>query len=179
MARTRKSYNVPEVPKAPGLPRVPNRSRLRDKFPGNAPDIPIPAPDPIPDYADRLAMWQRMFPMISDLEFIILDYLTRKKGWKLGLQFEYQSAIYGGRTKYGGFVVDFFVRPNLVLQPQGERWHLQQPEDRARLRLESMMLTSRGLTVVYLWESDLLSRPDYTIELALRGQGLNTFRNDL
>ncbi len=179
MATKRDPYTFPEVPTVPGLPSVPNRSRLRDKFPGFAPDIPIPQPDPIPDYNNRLATWQTQFPAMSDLEFIIIDYLTRKKGWRMGREFEYQSALFGGRTKFGGFVVDFFVRPNLVLQPQGERWHLQAPADRARLRLEAMMLTARGLTVVYLWESDLLQRPDYAIELALRGQQLNTFRNDL
>ena len=179
MATKREPYTFPKVPTVPGMPNVPKRSSLRDKFPGFAPDIPIPKPDPIPDYANRLAAWQVRFPAMSALEFIIIDYLTRKKGWRIGREFEYQSAIYGGRTKFGGFVVDFFVRPNLVLQPQGERWHLQAPEDRARLRLEAMMLTGRGLTVVYLWESDLLQRPDYTIELALRGQQLNTFRNDL
>jgi len=116
---------------------------------------------------------------MSDLEFLVINYLTEKKGYKIGREFEYQTAVGGGRTKYGGFIVDFLIRPFLILQPQGQRWHLQQPRDRARLRLEGILLAGRGYTVVYLWEDDLLSRPDLTIENALLGRSMNTFRNDL
>lgn len=179
MAKKRGAFIAPKVPTVPNAPSVPRRSTLRDKFEGFAPDIPIPQPEPIPDYAGRMAKWQEQFPAMSELEFIVIDYLTRKKRWRLGVEFDYQLPIAGGRTTFGGFVIDFLVYPDLVLQPQGQRWHLQDPTDRARLRIEKLLMSSRGYRVIYLWEDDLLQRGDYAIALALRGQELNSFRNVL
>lgn len=176
MARKIDSYRA-HPPAKFELPGIPKKETFTGAFPSLIPAIQISSPTGIPEYERRMAEWRQRFPVMSDLEFIVMDYLTRKKGWKLGREFEYQTPIAGGRTIYGGFLVDFLVRPDLALQPQGERWHLQQPMDRARLRVEKMLLTSRGYEVIYLWESDLLNRTQYTMEAALRRQQVPSFKD--
>jgi hypothetical protein len=176
MARKIGSYRA-HPPAKFELPAVPKKAVFVAEFPSLIPAVEISAPTDIPEYERRMSEWRQKFPVMSDLEFVVMDYLTRKKKWELGREFEYQTPIAGGRTVYGGFLVDFLVRPDLALQPQGERWHLQQPMDRARLRVEKMLLTSRGYEVIYLWESDLLTRTSYTMEAALRRQQLSTFKD--
>src|SRR3990167_875867 len=180
MVRKRQSFVVPKVPTAPRLPGVPKRSRLRDNFPGYAPDIAIPAPEPIPDFERRLAEWQARYPRGSTPEFIVWDYLTRRKGWELGREFIYQLAIVGGRTQFGGFVIDFYIRPgNMAWNVQGLRYHLEQPRDRAKVQVQAALMSNRGYRVVQLWEDDLLERPDFTIEAALRGGGTNRNKDEV
>lgn len=180
MARKRDEFNVPKVPVVPGLPSVPGRSRLRDKFSSFAPDIKIPAPEPVPDFERRLAAWQARFPSGSIPEFVVYDYLTRRKGWRLGIEFEYQLPIVGGRTVYGGFVIDFFIRLGFMAwNVQGLRYHLEKARDRAKTQVQAALLSGRGYKVVQLWEDDLLDRPEFTIEAAIKGQETNRHKDDV
>lgn len=170
-------FQTPEPPQAPDAPQVPRSDKLRSRV--RVPRSTVPATENAAFMA-RYAAWQASgYPQGSMLEYLVWEYLVTKKAMKPGVDFVYQSPVLGGRTQFGGFVVDFFVRPNLALQPQGEHWHLASPSDRARLRLESSILAGRGIKAIYLWESDLLARSDYAIERALNGQQLNTFRTDL
>jgi very-short-patch-repair endonuclease len=179
MSRKRTPYVTARPLPAPRLPTVPGRSRLRDKFGGLPPDIPVPNTEPIPDFERRLAQWQAVYPAGSVPEFIVWDYLTRIKGWRPGIEFEYQLPIIGGRTRFGGFVADYYIRPgNMVWNVQGLRYHLEQARDRAKVQAQAAELTSRGYTVIQLWEDDLLERPEYVLEAALRGQESNRHKDE-
>lgn len=174
---TQKSLIGPTPPTAPDAPAVPQADRLRAT-------VRIPRSS-VPDYEDaaflqRFANWQAAVNANgSILEYIVWEFLVFKRGMIEGIDFYYQYPVLGGRTFFGGFVIDFFIPPALVLQPQGAQWHLKNPRDRAKLRVEKGILGARGITVVYLFEDDLLTRPDFTLNAALRGQQTNTHRDDL
>lgn len=174
---TQKSILGPTPPTAPDAPSVPRAAELREA-------VGIPR-STVPDYQDaaflkRFADWQTAYNANgSILEYIVWEFLVFKKGMVEGIDFYYQYPALGGRTMFGGFVIDFFIPPALVLQPQGNQWHLKNSKDRARLRVEKATLGSQGITVVYLFEDDLLQRPDFTLQAALRGQQTNNHRDDL
>lgn len=179
MARKREEVQA-KVPKAPSLPSVPKKSRLRDKFPGFLPDIPIPQAQDIPDFDRRMAETQAQFAAMSVPEFIVWDYLTRIKKWRNGIEFTYQLPLFSGRTQFGGFVLDFFIREGqLAWNVQGLRYHLEQSRDRAKVQVETAILTSRGYKVVQLWEDDLIERPTFVLEAALIGQESNRHKDDV
>jgi very-short-patch-repair endonuclease len=171
----------PQVPHIRVGPRVPNRARLRDKFPGIQPKPGVP--DIFQDdFFDRYAAWKALpqHAAASIPEFIVYDYLTRRKKWTEGNEFVYQYALVGGRTLYGGYVGDFFIRStNAVWNIQGLRFHLLNVKDRAKVELQKMDLTKRGFKVLSLWEDDLLERPEYTIEAALNDQETNRHTDDV
>ena len=49
---------------------------------------------------------------------------------------------------------------------QGERFHLLRAKDRAKDSISRVIISSRGLKVIDLWERDLLARPDFVLNLA-------------
>jgi len=159
---------------------VPKADTLRRGF-----TIPTIVPEAArPDNADflaRYAAWQAEgHPSGSLPEYVVWEYLVTKKGWIEGLEFVYQSPILGGRTQYGGFVADFLIRPgNMVWNVQGLHYHLLNTRDRALDLVVKAILSKRGYHVIFLWEDDILERPTYVIEAALKGQESNRHRDDV
>jgi hypothetical protein len=124
----------------------------------------------------RFASWKATYNG-SLPEFIVWEWLVNKKKQRPGIDFIYQHPIFGGRTAFGGFVLDyFFPLQKMGWRVQGLRWHDTNPDDRARDQLAKMLLTSRGILVVDLYEDDLLMRPDLALNLAWQGQQANTAR---
>lgn len=163
---------MPKLPRGPKQPRVQNPIGWRR--PGTPKLPPVPKTElPEDEEANRSARWEafRAHSAASYPEFIVYEYLTKRKKWKDGVEFQFQYPFLGGRTIFGGFVVDFaFPQFRMVWNIQGLRFHLAKTVDRARDILVKSILSNRGYLVVYLWEDDLLQRSDYTIERALVGQ---------
>lgn len=100
-------------------------------------------------------------------EFIVWEWLVYKRKLRDGVDFVFQSPLFGGRTRFGGFVIDFyFPQRREGWFVNGERWHLLTPQARARDQLAKEMLAGQGITVIVLWENDLLTRPDFVLERA-------------
>jgi very-short-patch-repair endonuclease len=107
----------------------------------------------------------------SILEFMAWEFLVYKKKQIEDVDFIYQYPLAGGRTQFGGFVADFFFPArNLVWNPAGLQFHWTKPEHRGRDILATQVLGARGIKVIYLWEDDMLQRPDYTLEKAWQGE---------
>lgn len=96
-----------------------------------------------------------------------------------GAHNSYQSPMFGGRTRAGGTVVDFyFPDRQLAWNPAGLQFHFTAPSDRAHDALIKAAMAGRGITLIYLYEDDLMQRPEYTMEHALRGEAVG-WRNQL
>jgi hypothetical protein len=118
--------------------------------------------------------WQSEHPgkgSASILEFIIYEYITKQKGLKEGTDFVYQWSLAGGRTQAGGFVADFyFPSRHMVWNPAGLQFHYTKTKDRWRDQLSRVVLANRGIKEIFLWEDDLVQRPQYTLDHAWLGQ---------
>ena len=100
-------------------------------------------------------------------EFIAWEYLVLKRKQVLGLDFLFQAPFLGGRTQFGGFVLDFFlIGPRVGWMIQGERYHLLNPNDRAKNAIVKMMLARQAIRALELWEDDLLTRPEFVLDAA-------------
>ncbi len=107
----------------------------------------------------------------SILEFICWEFLVKRKGQREGVDFIYQWALAGGRTQAGGFVADFyFPSKHMVWNPAGLQFHYTATKDRWRDSLSRVVLANRGIKEIFLWETDLLERPNYVLEHAWRGE---------
>lgn len=179
MARKIDSYRA-RTPKKYAAPKVPKRSELRDNFAPLTPKVPLPDTD-LEEFQQRYQQWRGRYPAGSVPEFIVYEYLTKRKKWRDGLEFKYQYGLLGGRTKYGGLVIDFFITPpyNMAWNVQGLRYHLQDPADRAKVILQNAEMEKRGYITINLWEDDLIERPTFTIEAALRGESTKRHTDDV
>lgn len=166
-------------PQPPSVPEAPFESRRFEAGgleirPLKGPSIDIPGEEN-GTLQDRFERWkaENGFPVASLPEFITWEFLVHRKKQIPGVDFVFQSPVAGGRTEFGGFVVDFYLVPKkYVWNIQGERWHIFFPKDRARDQLAKAILESQGITVLFLREDDILSRPELTFELAWEGRQL-------
>lgn len=154
---------------APRRPAVPGRAgtleRGRGLRPLAGPAIPI-VEEAEEAFLARYELW-RAETGGSLPEFIVWEFLSVTKQQRPGVDFVFQSPMFGGRTRFGGFVLDFFLpRRREGWNVQGERYHLEAPASRARDALMKARLMGYGLVVIFLWEDDLLSRPDMVLNLA-------------
>lgn len=144
----------------------------------NPPPLPVVSPIafPIDQEEERQNRWQewRLRPDVlgtgSYLEFLCWEYLTYQKKQVRGVDYIYQYPLLGGRTAFGGFVADFyFPYKDMVWNPAGLRFHYTSTTNRAKDRLAKALLGSRGISVIYLWEDDLIQRTQYTLNQAWNG----------
>jgi hypothetical protein len=112
-------------------------------------------------------------------EWHVYWWLEKRRRLIAGLEFDFQSSLFGGRMDKGGLVVDFllpfhFGPPGLVLNVQGYNWHYASAALRADALADKIRLVSQGHAVVYLLEDDLLDpgRLDRTMSMALQGTQL-------
>ena len=164
MARRPSELSV-RTPLAPfKRPRVPG-AEAAEAGPLAGPAIPIsPEQDEalLARYETWKAKWSGSLP-----EFIVWEFLTITKRQIESHDFVFQHPMFGGRTKFGGFLLDFYlVYRNEGWRVQGERWHLVKPEDRARDALAKVQLAGRGMKIIDLWENDLLMRREFVLNLA-------------
>ena len=154
----------------PKVPKVPLRSRAfelqgRKIDPLSGPDIPIQEVQN-EDFLARYSVWRGTYNG-SVPEFIVWEYLTRKRGQRVNVDFDFQSPFFGGRTRFGGFIADFFFpRKQEIWRVNGERFHLEKPKDRAKDALAKVQFLQQGYAVLDLWEDDLLTRAQFVLDLA-------------
>jgi len=108
-------------------------------------------------------------PGATQPEIICYNELV-KLGLVEGVDFFFQSALFGGRFDRGGLVVDFFFSnpPGLAIAVQGEYFHY-------RLRGGSRMtdlaaeaeLAMDGTTLIFIDEDDLLTQAEWVVREAL------------
>ncbi len=167
---------VPVFPEAPRVPRTPlPHKRFQTGQEGveirplRGPAIPIPANED-EDFLARFSAWHDATNG-SLPEYIVFEYLVTKKAMVQNVDFVYQHPQLGGRTEFGGFVLDFFFPiTRMGWRVLGERFHLLQTADRTRDFIAEQLLTQRGISpMIDLWEDDLLTRPVFVLEKALRG----------
>ncbi|MFA5937266.1 MAG: hypothetical protein WC822_05335 [Candidatus Paceibacterota bacterium] len=95
---------------------------------------------------------------------------------KLGIVFEFQSKMMGGRTVRGGVVADFYIPEYaLVIACQGEYWH-SSPDRMAQDAMQRVSLESSGIKVIYIDALDALRNPTYYCQEALRGISHSKFQ---
>lgn len=107
-------------------------------------------------------------------EFVVWEWLVKRKKQVPGYDFLYQWNVLGGRTAFGGFVADYFLPElGMVWNVQGLQYHYTNPDDRARDKMATTVLASSGFLVVELFEDDLMNRPEYTLERAWLGESVS------
>ncbi len=156
----------PGLPQVPRLPRVPEvTAGLSGRRVLQGPRIPISAEND-ENLLARFEVWRMDFNG-SLPEFITWEFLTLQKKQVPNVDFFFQHPLFGGRTRFGGFLLDFFlVSRREGWRIQGERFHLLQPVDRARDVIARSKLMSKEIKVLDLWETDLLTRPLFVLNLA-------------
>lgn len=107
-------------------------------------------------------------------EWYVYWYLTDRKDMIPGVDFEFQSSVFGGRMDKGGLVFDFFLpgrigTQGLVINVDGYVWHRYTLDDRAITIMNDERADNQGYFVVHVAEEDVLKRVEYTVENALRG----------
>ncbi len=166
---------LPQFPAAPAVPRSPFSERRFQAEGGleirplSGPTIPIPANED----EDRLRRYEAWHARTNGSipEFIVYEFLVFQKKQIEGIDFVFQHPQFGGRTEFGGFVLDFFlISRRAGWRVLGRRFHLLQAEDRARDLIVEGLLESRGIEVINLYDDDLLIRPDFVLALAWEGR---------
>ena len=165
---------VPVFPSAPELPTTPLPGRRfqvqgLEIRPLSGPSIDIPRTED-EDFLRRFDVWHARTAG-SLPEYIVWEFLVFKKKQIEGLDFIYQHPLIGGRTEFGGFVLDFFLPLRSAgWRILGRRFHLLQPEDRARDIISRALLEGRAIQVIDIWDDDLLTRSDFVLNLAWEGR---------
>lgn len=156
------------MPQVPQFTRSKRRAAEREGVeirPLAGPEIPLPAEEDEEILAQYDAWNARTNGSLP--EFIVWRFLVYDKKLIEGSDFYYQAPFGGGRTSFGGYISDFlFPIRQEIWNVQGLRWHVLHTEDRARDMIAKMMLTSQGYKVLELWEDDLLTRPEFVLNLA-------------
>ncbi len=88
---------------------------------------------------------------------------------KLGIDFEIQVNLLGGRQAKGGAVADFFIPDlSLIISVIGEYFHSFR-EAKARDMIQRISLETTGRRVVYITALNALKDARFYVEEALRG----------
>ena len=91
-------------------------------------------------------------------------------GYRMGVDYEFQSKMMGGRDVKGGMIADFLIFSlKLIIRVQGEYYHYGRADVEARDKYQKEALTSQGYTVVDINAEDALRNARYYVEKALIG----------
>ena len=164
---------IPRAPSTFGIPQAGSLRRAEAASETTIPQVEIPLPE---EHEQQLiARWQAwqdavVGPAGSLPEYIVWEWLVQKKRLTPHIDFIYQYNILGGRTMFGGFVVDFyFPQLDMAWNVQGLHFHYVKAEDRARDQAAKLVLSNRELLVIELFEDDLMTRPEFVLEAAWNG----------
>ncbi len=167
-SRHSKLFGAPLL--SPNLPATPGRDATfiragLELRPLAGPDIPL-STEQAEAFEARYLPWQAQYNG-SVPEFIVWEFLTIDKKQEPNVDFAFQHPLFGGRTRFGGFILDFFLGMRREgWRIQGERFHLDKPQDRARDILMKAQLEGLGIRIIDLWESDLLTRKLFVLNTA-------------
>ena len=102
-------------------------------------------------------------------EFLVYASLI-KQGKVEGVDFNYQSALMGGRLDKGGVVLDFIFSdpPDLTINVQGEYYHYGLGATFIQNDLiVRQQMAGQGINLIFIDESDVLEDVDYYVRQAL------------
>lgn len=102
-------------------------------------------------------------------EFLVYASLI-KQGKIEGVDFNYQSALMGGRLDKGGVVLDFvfYDPPDLAINVQGEYYHYGLGATFIQNDiLVRQQMAGQGINLIFIDESDVLEDVDYYVKQAL------------
>ena len=102
-------------------------------------------------------------------EFLVYASLI-KQGKVEGVDFNYQSALMGGRLDKGGVVLDFIFSdpPDLAINVQGEYYHYGLGATFIQNDLiVRQQMAGQGINLIFIDESDILEDVDYYVRQAL------------
>ena len=102
-------------------------------------------------------------------EFLVYASLI-KQGKVEGVDFNYQSALMGGRLDKGGVVLDFIFsdHPDLAINVQGEYYHYGLGATFIQNDLiVRQQMAGQGINLIFIDESDVLEDVDYYVRQAL------------
>ncbi len=102
-------------------------------------------------------------------EFLVYASLI-KQGKVEGVDFNYQSALMGGRLDKGGVVLDFIFSdpPDLAINVQGEYYHYGLGATYIQNDLiVRQQMAGQGINLIFIDESDVLEDVDYYVRQAL------------
>lgn len=106
----------------------------------------------------------------SEPEWAVYWALVRL-GLKDGEDFTYQASFAGGRQDYGGVVLDFYVHNlGIAINVHSVYFHYLTEERRVADIYGQAMVTSWGITIIYIDEEDALRDPIYYVREALQGR---------
>ena len=101
----------------------------------------------------------------SDIELIVLQWLDRHK-----IDYQFETSLMGGFSELGGAVLDILLpERRLAWRIMGSYWYRGVAKTGSDI-IQKENLAAMGLTVVDLWEEDLLNKPEETLTKALRGE---------
>lgn len=163
---------TPQAPRNPEAPKIPGKQYL-----GRTPARIFAGPRvalPEDEEDKRKADWEAFRAgrrAASYPEFLCFDWLERVKKMTENVDFVFQFPVMGGKTRFGGFVLDFFFPGRgLAWFVQGLEFHFVDPQDRARDRLARAIVSGRGVRVVEVFEDDIIQRTNLTLERAMNGE---------
>ncbi len=160
---TRKRPGLPVAPRLPQVPELPKNVLAPSPLTG--PKIKVSGEQDAALLA-RFEVWRATWNG-SLPEFIVFEFLTLNKKQRVNSDFFFQAPLFGGRTRFGGFLLDFyFPLKREGWRIQGERFHLVKPRERGKDMLARQKLEERDIRILDLWEGDLLERPLFVLELA-------------
>ena len=125
-------------------------------------------PYPLRKTGPRFKTWKvpETLPYLGPYSSLVARLLT-KRLMQLGYAVEAEVPFFGGRSVKGGQVADIFIRNmgnnGTVVRVQGEYWHRREGSE-ARDDAQSLLLMSRGIRVVDVWENDIKTRLSWVIE---------------
>jgi len=103
--------------------------------------------------------------MGTSIELTVMGWLDKRKI----TDYEFQTSLGGGLFELGGSVIDFLFRERMLAwRVQGAYWHRGVEKSGSDL-IQKERLAAMGLTVVDIWEDDILSRLEETLTKALQG----------
>ena len=110
-------------------------------------------------------------PTTTAPELVVYNSLVRL-GYKLDVDFTFQSVQFGGRIERGGQVVDFFFSnpPDLAISVLGEYFHyILRGGSRAHDLAARAQLAGEGVTLIFIDEADLMgSQAEWFVREALQ-----------
>jgi hypothetical protein len=108
-------------------------------------------------------------PTVGGVTASLPEYTIAKELDRMGLVYEFQTPMLGGREVKGGLVADFYL-PNysLIISVLGVYYHYELNKT-AKDVIEATAIMSQGISTIFIDEDDALKNPHYYIEEALRG----------
>lgn len=92
-------------------------------------------------------------------------------GYTPGQDFIYQSSHMGGRSQFGGAIIDFeFPLLNMAINIQSTYYHYRTLTDTMHDAEQQSILTMMGIQMIYVDEEDILRNPIYYMKEALAGR---------